>query len=578
MANKYKCIGSGVRVRSGPGTSYPVIDSMYNGEVVDGYEHQSGWCKTSKGGWSSEKYLALYQQEPSVAANPIAQTTTDAANQESVAYDQKAEADLDELVDVTKYSSFEDEPPELLDMVSTDEEYLNNIQNDLKTSTLRGIHGMPYQFLPIVDNRIDGKTESFGRKYAEKIVARMPLLIMTPGIPKFMATYSESDRRIILGYFIDKATDAVSGPLNGLLNKDGRFYSFKIDYQGYYEYVNAMCKAVAVNMGIENEYINGKRIGSFDWLEDINSDLSRVIRYTEAVAFYVDSDKQIQENYSNDTGHSMLKDTINGLSDSARELQFIMGGSSYLAKNGQLADFADRMMTTTPDVANNIENTNDFINKILGTGNGGMFSRITSNIQTLVGGGKLIFPEIWTDSSTGGGSWDVTLKLHCPNPTPVGLYIDIMVPIIHCICLTAPRYATANGYTSPYLVRAFYKGMFNVDMGIITSLSITKGAEGSWSREGIPTSAEINMTIKDLYQSFMISRSNTIMNNIGLLDYLANMCGINPNETDIMRQIELYLAFNGFTHIRDLLRYDIFRGLEQWKDSLCYDIWSKLFR
>lgn len=86
------------------------------------------------------------------------------------------------------------------------------------------------------------------------------------------------------------------------------------------------------------------------------------------------------------------------------------------------------------------------------------------------------------------------------------------------------------------------------------------------------------MTIKDLYQSFMISRSNTIMNNIGLLDYLANMCGINPNETDIMRQIELYLAFNGFTHIRDLLRYDIFRGLEQWKDSLCYDIWSKLFR
>ena len=576
MANKYKCIASSLNVRSGPGMAFPVIASIYNGEIVDVLEHENGWYKTDRGGWANEKYLAIYQQEPSIAANPPAQTTTTTANEESVAYGQRQEADLAELEDETKYSSFEDEPPELLDMVSTNKEYLNDINESLKTSTVRGIHGMPYQFLPIVDNRTDSNADSFGRKYAEKIVARMPLLLITPGVPKFMATYSDSDKRTILEYFTGYASNAVEGSLNSLLNKDGRFYSFKMDYQGYYEYVNALCRAVAHYMGIEDERVNGVRLGSFDWLGDIQSDLSKVIRYTKSVAFYIDSDKQIQESYSNDTGASMLKDKINGLSDSARELQFIMGGSSYLAKNGALGDMADRMFSAGD--TNNIETTNQFVNDILGNGIGGMFSRITSNIQTLVSGGKLIFPEIWTDSSTGGTSWDITMKLHCPNPTPLGLYMDIMVPIIHCICLTAPKYATANGYTSPYLVRAFYKGMFNVDMGIITNLSISKGSEGSWSREGIPTSAEINMTIKDLYQSFMISKQETIMNNIGLLDYLANMCGINPNETDIFRQVELYLAFNSATRLRDLLRYDIFRGLEQWKDSVCYDIYSKLFR
>lgn len=577
LADKYKCIGSGVRVRSGPGTSFePITSMMYNGEIVEVYERQNGWCKTSKGGWSSGNYLQLVEQEPSVAANPPAQTVTTTVNVESEAYGQKAEADLDELENTEEYSSLEDEPIELLDMVSTDKDYLNDIETDLRTSTVRGIHGMPYQFLPIVDNRIDGKTDSFGRKYAEKIVARMPLLLITPGIPKFMSTYSDSDKRTILSTFIDYAGSRIENNLNSLLDKDGRYYSFKMEYEQYYDYVNAMCRAVASYMDIENEEINGVKLKKFDWLNDINSDLSKVIRYTKCVAFYVDSDKQISESYSNTSDQSSIAGQVNGLSSYAQELQFLLGGSSYLSRSGKIGEMANRMIESGD--ASNIETTNQFIDDILGKGMGGIFSRITSNVQTLVSGGKLIFPEIWRESSVGGGEWEVSLKLHCPNPTPFGLYCDIMVPMIHCICLTAPRFATANGFTSPFLVRAFYKGMFNVDMGIITDLSISKGSEGSWSREGIPTSVEITMRIKDLYQSFMISREDTIMNNIGLLDYMANMCGINPNETDIWRQIELYLAYNKVTRLRDLMRYDIFRGLEQWKDSVAYDIYSKLFR
>lgn len=575
---RYRCIGSGVRIRSGPGTMHEVLGSLYKGEEVEVSEVQSNWYHHNKGGWSSGTYFeAIAQSGTGSDISPVENVTGEVNGE---AYGQREEVDLDELDDNNTYDDYPDEEATLFDMVYTDEKYLNDLESELKTSTVRGIHGMPYQFLPIVDNRIDNnKMDTFGRKYAEKIVARMPILIMTPGVPKFMSGYNQNTIRDVIEEFLHKSGGSGRAGLDNLIDKDGRYYSFQIEYQKYFQYVNAMMKALAIYMGIENEEINGVKLKNFDWYSHIEADLSKLIRYTKCVAFYIDSDKQITESFSNDTTESMLKSSINGLSDYAREAQFLLGTSSYAMNSGAIANGVNAIGSENLD--QNIQEVNNFIDNVM-IGNGNIFSRITSNVQTLVAGGKLIFPELWSDSSKGGSSFDVNIKLTCPDPTPIGLLLDIMLPIVLLICMTAPRAATANGYTSPFLVRAFYKGMFNVDMGIITNLNIQKGAEGSWSREGIPTVADVSFTIKDLYSSLTISRDeggkNGIINNIALLDYLANMAGININEIDLHRQVELYLAYNGITRIRDALRYDIFRGFEQWKDNLASNIWNNLIR
>ena len=577
---KYRCTGNGVRIRTGPSTNHSIVGSLYKGDEVSGSNINGNWLEHDRGGWSSLTYLQMIAQDTSgtTSNTPPAQTITEQVNGE--AYDQRAEVDLDELDNTNEYDDYPDEASSLWDMVYTDRQFLNDLEGDMKSSTARGIHGMPYQFLPIVDNRMNlHDTDSFGRKFGEKIVARMPILILTPGVPKFMAGYSKQTRRDIIADSISRAGGGGSAGLENLLDKDGRYYSFQMDYKNYFAYVNAMMRALAIYMGIGEERLNGVKLKNFDWYDDIEADLSKLIRYTKCVAFYIDSDKQISENFSNDTGDSMLKSTINGLSDYAREAQFLMGTSSYAMNSGVLANGVNAM--GSDNLSQNIEEVNNFIDKVM-LGDGNIFSRITSNIQTLVAGGKMVFPEIWTDSGRGGSSFDISIKLTCPDPTPMGLLLDIMLPIALVVCMTAPRAATPNGYVSPFLVRGFYKGMFNVDMGIITSLNITKGAEGSWSREGIPTVAEINFTIKDLYSSLAISKDesgkNGIINNIALLDYLANMAGINVNEFDIWRQVELYLAFNGFTRIRDALKYDIFRGFEQWKDNFASNIWKNLIR
>ena len=124
-----------------------------------------------------------------------------------------------------------------------------------------------------------------------------------------------------------------------------------------------------------------------------------------------------------------------------------------------------------------------------------------------------------------------------------------MVPMWHVLCLVLPRNADAQAYYSPFLVRAYYKGMFNIDMGIITDLSLTKGGEGEWNINGIPTQAELSFTIKDLYEELSMTNDDKfgtkLLSNVAELDYIANNCGININDTDINRTFKLLTGLAG---------------------------------
>lgn len=582
MADVYICTGNGVRIRSGAGTNFGVIGSLYKGNTVNVVGKSGNWCNIDSGGWVSATYLQLQSRAEENTTSPAAETVTETANVEAVTYRQ--EVDFKELTDATEYDDYPNEEVAFTTFENDNEAYLNDLEDYCKVETTRGIHGMPYQFLPVVDQRIDGKPDSFGRKYAEKIVSRMPILFLTPGIPKFMQGFKKNSKIDVLEKMLHMGHGSADVNMDSVLKRGGRYYTFEMCYTEYFKYADTLCRSIAYYLGIEDEKINGVKLKKFSWLADTEDDLSKIVHYTKGVAFYINSDKQISESYSNSTGESSIAQSVNGLSSYAREAQFILGGLSASTGFNAVGNAYDRF-TGSENLNQNIENVNEFIDKIM-LGHGGIFSRLTSNVQTLVAGGKLIFPSIWEDSGTDNDSYDINLKLVCPDPTPIGLYLDIMVPMSMLICLAVPRAATANGYVSPFLVRGYYKGMFNCDMGIITRLSFTKGAEGSWTREGIPTVVDVSFSIKDLYSALTISNNSKesgvdshISNNIALLDWMANLCGINVNESDITRQIAMYLSTqSAFSRIRDDLRYGIFYSFEQWKDKLKYNIYSKLFR
>ena len=201
----------------------------------------------------------------------------------------------------------------------------------LLTTNLNGIFGIPYQFMDTVDRRLEN-TE-LGRKYTDKIVSRLPLLFLTPGKQTFMKDFSSSESKTVLSYLTGMVSGISSGDVSELITGTGKYYSFEFDYDNYFNYVNTMAWSVAYYMGIQNEKIsvgdnNRVKLGSFDWRKATSESFKTYFNASENIVFYLDGMTQVSESYSNNTTESSLASTINGYSDTSKEIQFILGNQN----------------------------------------------------------------------------------------------------------------------------------------------------------------------------------------------------------------------------------------------------------
>lgn len=438
---------------------------------------------------------------------------------------------------------------------------------ELISTRTNGIEGLPYQFLPTVDRRIlnnrTGRAELgiSGRKYADKIFAQLPLLFLTPCKPLFMPDYNKSDREAGASAELSGAGDV----MNTL--KEGRFYSLENDFTEYWNYVNIMLQSVAIFMGIQDMPVhvnNGpaEPLGGVMWENEMAETEEAKIYFTgkENVLYYMDGLTSVSESFSNDTAESSLASAINGFSDQARELQFLFG------KNGGVAG---EMLNSAQDVTTSI--TQSLSSVASGLGGGIVGSLSNGGVNTVLNGGKIVFPEMWANSNY-DRSYSIEIKLRTPDHDPLSVFLNIIKPYCKLLALVMPHVMDGymSGFSSPFLVRAFSKGMFSVENGIISSMSVTKGAECQWTLDGLPTQLDISIEIKDLYSALSMSGSgyNSIKNahdivkNTAYMDFLANMAGTNLSETDIGTHISTYrqILFNDVTNIPGKIVNSISQG------------------
>lgn len=491
--------------------------------------------------------------------------------------------------------------------------YIN--PEELLVTNLTGIMGAPYQFMTTCDNPVSNNI-AFGRKYIERIVERMPLLLISPGEPDFMPTYSKKEKKNILNA-LAKA-HMTGGGLNKsdyeafLDGKSGRYYTFDFKWAPYYRYVNPMLRYCAIMLGIGkikhttmtdpsamslknmvmNTYANGgrrstsvkgytARLDSYKWEKTLNSKFKKATTLSKAIAFYLDSETSISESISTSTTQSQLADTINGFSQTAREFRFLAG--PIFGANMKAVDESgfNKMKQKAINSARSF----------LGPRSAKFFNNLEEMFQAIGQQGRLLFPEIWEDTEF-SRSYDVSFKLRTPDCDKVSWYLNICVPLIHLLALAAPRSLSPNAYKSPFLVRAYYKGIFNVDMGIITSMSITKGKDGAWTLDGLPTEVDVTMTIKDLYQMMAISdigKKNItdkftdmvkgksvkqFVRNTSMIDYLSSMCGVNINKPEINRIFEVYRIFR-LNQLKDLPS-DVWTGITDGAENILGGIYDRI--
>lgn len=438
---------------------------------------------------------------------------------------------------------------------------LEDAANALLTSDPMGFFGIPYQFDENTDEKIPGSV--YGVTYAKKILSRMPILMVTPGHAQYMSDFKTSAQYAQLAKLIGLSptdendanestlADLIGGTTSGEIVDSGRYFTFEFDDVEYFNYVNPMCQSGAKFLGIDKTPItietvddNGKvkkgtnNLINFDWSTAVVNKIKRNIRAEKTISFYVDGYTTSDEDFSNSTTESQLANKINQFSEIGREIQFLLGTPS-----GHKPHWMEPV-----DLQRTIDDIQSLGDEYLN--NHKMLTDIAKNFATVATGGQLLFPEIWADSEY-SKSFSVSIKLRTPDNDVLSWYLNIYVPLCHLVALTMPRQVETekgnripNGYMSPFLIRAYLKGAFNCDCGIVTSLSVSRGKEGSWTINGLPTEVDVNISFKDLYSMIMLSKSSNkvswFMANTALMDYIACNCGVNINEPDILRQVNMY--------------------------------------
>lgn len=221
----------------------------------------------------------------------------------------------------------------------------------------------------------------------------------------------------------------------------------------------------------------------------------------QSAIFQVEYMGAVSETFSNDTGEiqtgSMLKAAANGM----RDMKFnLAGGNIGMGFNlgdviGAVKDFA------------------------VGGLNGITFG-LGNVISTLLGDQYIDMPKIWTDSSVTLPGASFTIKLRTPYGNVFSRYRNIWLPLSMLLAGALPLSAGPRAYTSPFLCSMNAQGINNIKMGMITSLTITRGTSNlPFTRSSSPLGIDVNFTVTDFSNIITAPISSGIFGDTFLFGY-----------------------------------------------------------
>lgn len=284
------------------------------------------------------------------------------------------------------------------------------------------------------------------------------------------ANFPEFLRNGVSFYRILSKRDARSGALSSALTAEDPADAFLVASNNYYN----------SNMATPSNK------ESTSWFDEVKALFANFTARTRAsmtgadryICFRLDKSSETSESFSNSTGQSTIQQTLNGMVQQGKDLNFSVAG-------GKIADI--------PIVGAVLGGIKDMATSVASS-----FGITGVADAVLTGSGFFDIPEVW-QSSTFSKSYSFSMKFRAPYGDNQTIMQAIYAPLSLLLPLVLPRSVGMNSYTSPFVVRAYSKGMFAIPLGMIDSLSIARGSsEFGWSISKLPMVVKVNFTIKDL--------------------------------------------------------------------------------
>lgn len=237
------------------------------------------------------------------------------------------------------------------------------------------------------------------------------------------------------------------------------------------------------------------------------------------VGFRLESTVSTSESIDNNTDRPSIADAVNGRLSSVRDKLF----SAMDGKIGSIPVIGDV-------IGSAVDGITGFISGSLShTGLGGLS-------QLATGSALIDIPHVWKDS-TFSNSYTFSVHLKAAGGDDLSILQDVYVPFAMLLAGGSPRAQGPASYTAPFLVKAYSKGTVSIPMGMITHMTITRGAsQHGWSRKMLPTEIKVDFTISDMTPSMFVSmgssgskqtlRDTILGTNNNFMNYLEMLSGL----------------------------------------------------
>ena len=260
-----------------------------------------------------------------------------------------------------------------------------------------------------------------------------------------------------------------------------------------------------------------------------NSDTSSNAHGTafDYIKFYLSGSTTAQDQFQTSVEDSFLGQLANTLNTAVKEAAYwanSLGG-------GLLNDLA--------------QGAQDIINAVKFDG-GNPLQNVFA-IPEMLGGAKLVFPQIITESRYGK-----SITCQCTFPAIYGdeeaIYVNTLRPYLHLLAFVLPHQVrtSLDMYTFPFIVKAFSRGLFNVEMGAITGFNVNRGGQDEtlWSFNGasevISVEFEITPLINQLVMSSAQDGPGWTLKNKGLQEYLSAISAFDARNDQFELALDIF--------------------------------------
>lgn len=258
---------------------------------------------------------------------------------------------------------------------------------------------------------------------------------------------------------------------------------------------------------------------------------------TLTVPYAISNTVSVSESFDNSTGQHPLVDRYNQQFEQANQARLVGSANAQLAAaeamDGNISTTGSDLLKFGKGLVKDA--ASDFFSSRGWSGEAGM---------VMTGAGRYVLPEIWNDSSF-SRSYSVNFKFRSPYGSKLSIFENTFVPLIFLMAMAIPRKVAIQSYTNPFYVKSYCKGLFSIELGMITSLSISRGEEkNDRTNEQLFRSVNVTVNVKDMLACIPMGLDGGIFGisksaNNGMFNYMANLAGI-----DFVERANLYHRAN----------------------------------